>query len=217
MVNIQKIFEIWNEIKERVYFRLREFENLWKYGSNEDIFSEFAFCILTPQSKAKVCWNAILEMKKTKKLFYGNEDDLYGSLKGVRFRKRKVHYIVKAREYFSENGELAIKEILSKFIESYGVLKTRDILVKDIKGMGYKEASHFLRNIGFGQDIAILDRHILRSLKKYGVIDDIPKSLTGRRYFEIEGKMREFSKRLGLGLVYLDFIFWYMGTGEVFK
>ena len=97
------------------------------------------------------------------------------------------------------------------------MLKTRDILVKDIKGMGYKEASHFLRNIGFGQDIAILDRHILRSLKRYGVIDDIPKSLTGRRYFEIEGKMREFSKRLGLGLVYLDFIFWYMGTGEVFK
>ena len=217
MVNIQKIFEIWNEIKERVYFRLREFENLWKYGSDEDIFSEFAFCILTPQSKAKVCWNAILEMKKTKKLFYGNKDDLYDSLKGVRFRKRKAHYIVKAREYFSQNGELAIKEILSKFIESYGVLKTRDILVKDIKGMGYKEASHFLRNIGFGQDIAILDRHILRSLKRYGVIDDIPKSLTGRRYFEIEGKMREFSKRLGLGLVYLDFIFWYMGTGEVFK
>ena len=68
MVNIQKIFEIWNEIKERVYFRLKEFENLWKYGSDEDIFSEFAFCILTPQSKAKVCWNAILEMKKQKAL-----------------------------------------------------------------------------------------------------------------------------------------------------
>jgi len=36
-------------------------------------------------------------------------------------------------------------------------------LVKNLTGLGYKEAGHFLRNIGSGK-IAILDRHILRNL-----------------------------------------------------
>ena len=67
--------------------------------------------------------------------------------------------------------------------------------------MGYKEASHFLRNIGLGYDIAILDRHILKNLKLFNVIDEIPSSISKKKYFEIEEKMRNFSKKIKLLII----------------
>jgi len=53
----------------------------------------------------------------------------------------------------------------------------REWLIRSIRGIGYKEASHFLRNIGLGENLAILDRHILKNLKFFGVIEEIPASL----------------------------------------
>jgi len=90
-------------------------------------------------------------------------------------------------------------------------------LVKSIKGIGYKEASHFLRNIGLGEDLAILDRHILKNLKLLGVIEKIPKSLSRKKYFEIEGKMYEFAKEIQIPIGCLDLLLWYKQTGEIFK
>ena len=90
-------------------------------------------------------------------------------------------------------------------------------MVKSIKGIGYKEASHFLRNIGLGEDLAILDRHILKNLKLLGVIEKIPKSLSRKKYFEIEGKMYEFAKEIQIPIGCLDLLLWYKQTGEIFK
>jgi len=80
-----------------------------------------------------------------------------------------------------------------------------------------KEASHFLRNIGLGKDLAILDRHILKNLKEYGVINEIPKSITKKVYIAIEDKMREFSKRINIPMDELDLLFWSKETGIIFK
>jgi N-glycosylase/DNA lyase len=84
-------------------------------------------------------------------------------------------------------------------------------------GFGYKEASHFLRNIGFSDNLAILDRHILNGLYEYEVIDFVPKRLSKRLYINIENKMRDFAMSIGIPMLYLDFIFWYRKTSFVFK
>jgi N-glycosylase/DNA lyase len=89
--------------------------------------------------------------------------------------------------------------------------------VKKIKGIGYKEASHFLRNIGLGEKMAILDRHILKNLKNYGLIKEIPKTLTRGKYLKIEKKYIEFSKKLNIRPDELDLILWAKETGYVFK
>jgi len=42
-----------------------------------------------------------------------------------------------------------------------------------------------VRSLGFGEEIAILDRHILRNLAALNVIDEVPKSMTIKKYYEI--------------------------------
>jgi N-glycosylase/DNA lyase len=68
-----------------------------------------------------------------------------------------------------------------------------------------------------GEDIAILDRHILRNLVRFGVIDKIPVSISKSKYLEIENLMRIFSLKLNIPLSHIDILFWSNETGEIFK
>jgi len=186
--------------------RLKDFERIHK-GSAEDIFTELCFCILTPQSNARQCDKAIQELKKKRLLFEAPADAIRPVLKGrSRFHNKKAEYLVKARRSFD-------RSILS----AGNILDVRRKIVDNIKGIGYKEASHFLRNIGLGKDIAILDRHILKNLKRYGVIDRVPSSISEKSYLNIEESARSFAKSMGLGLEELDLLFWSRETGEIFK
>ncbi len=211
---MKEIFEIYSNIKDKIIERLSEFKNLWENGSEEEIFMELVFCLLTPQSKAKVCWENVLNLKEKNLILKGNYFEISKNLKGIRFYKNKAKYIVNARKFFLKDGKIKIKEVLNRF---ENIFDRREFLVKNIKGMGYKEASHFLRNIGFYEDISILDRHILKNLKRLSIVEEIPKSLSRKKYLEIENKMREFSKKIKIPLSHLDFVLWYKETKEVFK
>ena len=74
--------------------------------------------------------------------------------------------------------------------------------------VGYKEASHFLRNVGYHQ-VAILDRHILRVLNENGLIGEIPKSLTPKKYKEIERIVLELTKETEVFPSEMDLYLWY--------
>ena len=93
---------------------------------------------------------------------------------------------LEARNKFLHGNPVSLRSILAEINDGY---EAREWLVRNVKGIGYKEAGHLLRNIGFDQDLAILDRHILKNLKKLGVIDDVPESPTKRQYLSIEVKM----------------------------
>jgi len=94
----------------------------------------------------------------------------------------------------------------------------RDWLAKDprVKGLGYKEASHFLRNIGF-KGYGILDKHIVRCLCELGVIDSPKPPTARRRYLETEQRMREFAADARIDFDELDLLLWSMKTGEILK
>ncbi len=130
------------------------------------------------------------------------------------FRNNKAKYIELARKLFLVDGRINLKEKISAHVSVYD---KREWLVSNVKGIGYKESSHFLRNIGFGDDIAILDRHILKNLAACCVIDEIPGSLPGKKYLIIEKKMAGFSKKLEIPLSHLDFVLWNKETGDIFK
>lgn len=208
----EKIKKIYNEIKPTIESRIKEFEEVWEEGDDR-VFDEMVFCLFTPQSKAKVCWDTVQELKENDLLLEGEEDTISDEIKRVRFRNNKAGYLVEARNKFVENDR-SIKDKISEFGDQK---EARKWIVDHIKGLGYKEASHFLRNIGKGENLAILDRHILRNLVNLGVIDKIPKTLTKKRYLDIEKKMKEFSDKIGIPLGHLDLVLWYKETGEVFK
>ncbi|MCD6542661.1 MAG: N-glycosylase/DNA lyase [Thermoplasmata archaeon] len=213
-MRVEELKERYREMKDVIEKRLEEFDSLWKEGSEEEVFAELVFCLLTPQSRAKLCWCAVEHLIEKGLLLNGGERDIEDVLKGVRFRKNKARYIVEARKLFTRKGQLELK----KFLSSFGDVKTlREWLVRNVKGMGYKEASHFLRNIGLGKDMAILDRHILKNLKAFGVINDIPRALSRKKYLEIEEKMRKFSHEIRIPMSHLDLLFWSRQTGEIFK
>jgi N-glycosylase/DNA lyase len=200
--------------REEILGRLQEFKELWERGKEEEIFEELCFCILTPQSKARVCCNAIDRLKNTGLLFRGSDREIAKKINDVRFKNKKAAYLVKARNFFSQNGKVSIKSVISHFENIHAC---REWLVKNITGLGYKEASHFLRNIGFGKDISILDRHILKNLKNFKVISEIPESLSRAKYLDIEKRMASFSKQVHIPLSHLDLLFWYKETGEILK
>lgn len=135
-------------------------------------------------------------------------------LSGVRFHRTKARRIVAARRLFTRRGRIDIRGNLALLPD---VAAQRRWLVEKVEGFGYKEASHFLRNIGWGDDLAILDRHVLKSLLAAGVVDKLPKALTPKRYVETENKMRAWAEHLGIPMAHLDFVLWFRQTGEVFK
>jgi N-glycosylase/DNA lyase len=211
---LKRVMEIYGDDRAVVERRLDEFSRVWKQGSEEDLFSEMAFCLLTPQSKARVCWAAITALRENGLLFRGTPEQIVEHLRGVRFKVRKSQYIVLAREQFSEDGSLAVRKRIAGLGEPY---QAREWLVRNVKGYGYKEAGHFLRNIGLGSGLTILDRHILKNLKLLGVIEEVPASLSVRKYLEIEEKMKLFAEDVGIPVEELDLVLWYKEAGEVFK
>ncbi len=202
------------EIAGRVEERLSLFRRIQEQGSARDIFIELSFCILTPQSKARQCDRALRGLLERGLLFNGSYDELRAALNLVRFRNHKAEYLLLARDRFVQGNTVTLKREL---MSHERVDEKRDWLARTVKGMGVKEASHFLRNIGFGSEVAILDRHILKNLALLGVIDEMPKSLSPKRYLEIELLMKEFALSAGIPLDHLDFVLWYKETGDIFK
>ena len=213
-VTLKEIKRIYFALHNTIQARLDEFSRTWEIGTYEDIFAELVFCILTPQSKATSCWVAVERLRKENLLLQSDPGKIAKELNGVRFKYNKTRYIVGAVKLFTCREKLSIRKKLDNFDSAENA---RRWLVQNVKGIGYKEASHFLRNIGFGNNFAILDRHIMRNLKLLGVIEKVPISLSSARYLKIERKMRELSRGLRIPMSYLDFVMWYKETGVIFK
>ena len=199
-----------NKIKKQVDKRIKQFSG-FKNKSNKEWFSELCFCILTANSKASTAINIQNELTASGFCNYCLRD-LRGVIKRNkhRFHNNKARYIVEARKHIN------IKDKIKKLVKEKGETSARDWLVKNIKGLGYKEASHFLRNVGY-KNLAILDRHILKLMYENRIIRGIPKTVSKKEYLEIENKFLQLASKLGMTCAELDMYLWSMKTGIVLK
>ena len=130
----------YNYIRKIVQRRIKEFEEIGKSDISR-IFSELSFCILTANYKADKC----IEIQEDigKGFIEYPLEKLISRLKEMRYRYPYIRakYIVEARNKID-----ILKDIL---YSGYSSKIKRDKLSKTFKGIGYKEASHFLRNIGY--------------------------------------------------------------------
>ena len=194
-----------SEIGNRINKRINEFKNINK-NSNEELFMEMCFCLLTANFNAEKCieiQNDIGECFLT-----DSKEELTKKLKdyGHRFPNTRS-------EYISES--LKCKDKLKEIVRFHDKIALREWIVKNVKGLGYKEASHFLRNIGF-DDYAIIDFHILDILVNHKLIKR-PTTITKKKYLEIEDLLKKLAKKTNLNLAELDLYLWYIETGKILK
>ncbi|MFX1443722.1 MAG: N-glycosylase/DNA lyase [Promethearchaeota archaeon] len=195
-----------SEIKQVIDARIHEFEHIGAQ-SIEEIFKEMCFCIMTANCGAEKCIeihegirNGFLNLSQEKLA------DKFKTL-GYRFPNIRSEYIIEARKY---------KDDLEKVIKTNDdVNGLRDWIVKNVKGLGYKETSHFLRNIGY-KNYAIIDFHIINILTKNNFIKK-PKTMTKKRYLEIEIVLKNIGDTLNLNMAELDLYLWYLETGKILK
>lgn len=187
--------------------RLEEFRRVGE-AANERWFSELCFCVLTANSSAELGIRIQRELG-ARGFLELSKPDLTRKLRelGHRFYRTRAEYIVEARGH---------RDLKGTVIGFSGASEAREWLVKNVRGLGYKEASHFLRNVGF-ENVAILDRHVLRIVREWGIVDQAPRTPTKKTYLEIEEKLRELAKKVGLTLAELDLYLWYTATGKVLR
>ena len=215
------LMEIYKDkvLHERMKRRLEYFERVFKRDNDKRLFAELAFCICTPQTKARSGAAAIIDLYNNNLLFNGSAEKVANILiKHVRFHNMKAENIVLARKLYFPKGQFILKDRINEAVKNDTMVELRNQLAKEVKGYGLKEASHFLRNIGFGQKIAILDRHIMRVMDKLSILPEgmTPKtSLTKNNYLQCESNLVEYSKSEKIPMEYLDFVFWYDATNDI--
>jgi N-glycosylase/DNA lyase len=204
---LAQLIDLYFSKKEAIQRRLAEFRAV----DPSDYFYELVYCLLTPQTSAENAAKVVGELQRLcfHSLPIDPEPILRNRSSYIRFHKMKSRNLMKLKENFSIVLK-AISDIPDPSVR-------REWLVKNVLGIGYKEATHFLRNIGLNGGLAILDRHILRNLKRYGAIRSVPQSLSRKKYLSLERSFQRFSEKIGISLDELDLLFWSMETGAIRK
>jgi len=213
-VTVDELKRIYPQKRREIRTRLSQFARTGRTASHEELFEELTFCIYTAGASARMGLRSVEGVREV--LLTGSKADIQKSLqKRHRFPNARGAYVWETREYLRCHCGLKIGELLRSFGDRD---ERRDFLAanREVRGLGYKEASHFLRNVGY-RGYAILDKHLLGRLAELGVIASPKPPSTKKKYIEIEQRVKQFSESVGIDFDELDLLLWYSKTGEILK
>ncbi|MCA1578964.1 MAG: N-glycosylase/DNA lyase [Acidobacteria bacterium] len=215
-VTVERVVATHRARRKEIRKRLGEFEEVWRKGSDARLWEELAYCIFTAGASARMGLDSVDAVRPL--LLEGEAEAMTAALRQAgahRFPNARPQYIVTTRDYFRASFDMALRKRLRSFRDPF---ERRDWLAqeKQVKGLGYKEASHFLRNIGV-KGHAILDKHVMRCLAEIGVVDSAKPPQTRKTYLELEQELIRFAKDIRVDFNELDLVLWSMKTGEILK
>ena len=213
-VTVESIKETHRARRDEIRARLAEFDAVWRTASDARLWEELVYCIFTAGASARMGLRSVDAVRAL--LDEGTHEQLAEALAGRhRYPRSRSGYIVVTREHLRQDCGLRLRERLEGFTDPEA---RRDWLARErgIKGLGYKESSHFLRNVGL-RGYAILDKHILRCLAEIGVTDAPDPPTTRSRYLATEDRLRRFARDARIDFDELDLVLWSMKTGEILK
>jgi N-glycosylase/DNA lyase len=215
-VTVERVVANHRARRKEIRRRLGEFEEVWRKGSDARLWEELAYCIFTAGASARMGLDAVDAVRAL--LLDGEAEAMTAALKEAgahRFPVARPQYIVTTRNYFRAHFGMALRKRLRSFRDPF---ERRDWLAqeKQVKGLGYKESSHFLRNIGV-KGHAILDKHVMRCLAEVGVVDSAKPPQTRKKYLDVERELIHFAKDIRVDFDELDLVLWSMKTGEILK
>jgi N-glycosylase/DNA lyase len=114
-------------------------------------------------------------------------------------KAQQLHLALRALSHFPEDilydGTNASEERL-----------VRSILSKRLPGLGFKQTSMFLRNIGASEHLAVIDAHVLWYLEsRFGTA---VRQLTTSRYIELEEQITTIANDFAVSLNDFDLLLW---------
>jgi len=215
-VTVERVVATHRARRREIKKKLSEFDEVWRNGTDARLWEELAFCIFTAGASARMGLNSVNAVRSL--LLEGEPEEMTLALKEAgahRFPVARPRYIVTTRAYFRAEFDMALRKRLRSFSDPF---ERRDWLAqeKQVKGLGYKEASHFLRNIGV-KGHAILDKHVMKCLAEVGVVDSSKPPTNRKRYLEVEQQLLQFAKYIKVNCDELDLVLWSMKTGEILK
>lgn len=195
--------------------------------SEKKLLAELALCILSSQEKYEVALAMIKKMRKqdilrvpvNKKELRAIKSEIKHTIKKpvafkfnnqkyerrLRFGEKKANYITDTIENIYLNN-LTIKNILN---QSESIQDARRIIMDYSIGLGPKQASMFLRNIGYYEDFAILDKHVIEYMNLMGLINKREASFSSiSLYQEVEMKLKTYADSYNVSLFHLDLGIW---------
>jgi len=210
-----------------------ELEAKWQCSkrprTRNQAFALLVKCILSSRTKWGKVVRVVDTMQASRVLYHGNVEQVLSHVQGT---GGKAKWIVENRETFPfvwwivdsvQRGKVVLrpdgiepKEVFRQ-PDPYSFMsssKERGLtqnalraLVQGLKGVGDKQASHFLYSIGI-EGYAIIDTYILDKLVEFGIIKEKPKSLTSSQYHAIEQRLKEWCDGIGIPLHLLDMLWW---------
>jgi N-glycosylase/DNA lyase len=194
--------------------------NIGRTWNEYSLRRELVACILGSQVRHEMATSA-LELIEQDGLFsdnwWNNTNDIFeirifnllsGSSRNgnkwcYRFPKIRANQIAKLRDATKN------KSISERIDDTSDSKHIRQQLVEDISGLGPKQASMFLRNIGKCYDLAILDTHVLRFMDMQQLLCLNHTNITTVPAYErTEGILINYAKSLGYPVGYLDWAIW---------
>lgn len=191
------------------------------------LLHELVLCILSSQEKYEVALAIMKVFKKNNILripldnieFKKNKNQIRHTLNNpvnflfnnkdyfrrLRFFHKKGNYIIDTLENIYLNN-LTINKILKQNNCSF---ETRKNIIKYSHGLGPKQASMFLRNIGFYSEFAVLDKHVIDYMRIMGLTcikENSFSSLTS--YEKIENIFIKYAESINVNLLHLDLAIW---------
>ena len=204
-----------------VWTRINKYKN--DFWSEEQLFEELICCILSSQvsyvlAKAaiqKLANADLVSLNKPSISARDYEKRVNSVLKSsILNNGKKVHYrfpnlrarqIAELRNNIIQNN-FNLFDIVYKQTDP---LKIRNTLIDVISGVGPKQSSMFLRNIGRSYDLAILDRHVINYMVAVKITSDINiKKFNKNLYLNTEEELIQYALGIGYPVGCVDWAIW---------
>ena len=180
--------------------------------NDEDAWQSLLFCILSSQVRVSAAANATQAVLAEVPFFLTDvsSSEVYDKTKEILTRKNVRHRFpeVKSRQIASAWFAFAqVKDELYNYLDSFSTEKAaREAVTQLFPGIGFKQASMFLRDIGYSDRLCIIDTHLLwycghMGKKCYG-------AMTAKKYIEVEDYLLKQSDEFGVSPKIFDSAIW---------
>lgn len=188
--------------------------------SEQVLWRELSCCILSSQVQYSLA-SAAAKRIHDRRILTGSKETTYKRIEqrlfnalaspldvvgsSQRYRFPRVRATQLARCWMRLNSQT----LTASLSEHTDPCSLRHWLVSEMCGLGPKQASMFMRNVGITYDMAVIDRHVIKYMASIGMIPSPSISITSLRSYErFETELSRHAVEHGFSVGVFDWAIW---------